>query len=174
MLRDLVAPGLRELGFTGSGKRFALRPATENGDFGLLGIRGWPYNDATLARFTLNVAFYTAEEWALAQATAEHNGLARTVPSPNEQYFCGWTTRVGYLYEPGHDHWWGVRDEADAQLVAADVIRVVRTYVVPQLTARLNRQNPPSEYSDGHQSERRCEWPYCYANDEFDDEDWDA
>jgi len=140
MLRDKVGPGLRGLGFAGSGNAFALRTDGFSRDHALLGVRSWRYNDAALTRFTLNVSFYGAEDWDTAQATAKRLGLRpQAKPSPNEEYFCGWSERIGFLYEPGHDHWWAVQNAADAQLVAADVIHVVKTYALPQLTARLGR-----------------------------------
>jgi hypothetical protein len=74
------------------------------------------------------------------------------------------------LYEPGHDHWWGVRDEADAELVAADVLHVVTTYVLPHLTARLAHQDPPPTFNDSDHPDVRCEWAYCLADDVEDDD----
>jgi hypothetical protein len=171
MLRDKVAPALRALGFSGSGNDFELRPGSSQ-DHALLGVQRWRYNDAALARFTLNVAFYTAEDWDHAQATARQNGWTLQVkPSPNEEYFCGWSERIGYLYEPGHDHWWGVRDETDAELVSADVIHVVETYVLPQLTARFARQDPPPDFYDSDHPDMRCEWAYCLASDVYWEDD---
>jgi hypothetical protein len=167
MLRDTVAPALREMGFAGSGKRFAFRPGVPTGDFALLGVQGWKYNDASLAMFTLNLMFLTAEDWALAQAQAAQWGLMPDAkPSPNTTYFVGWEERVGYLSRPGHDHWWAVTNEADAEVVAADVIRRVRTFVVPQLTARLARTAPPPTFGDNDHPNERCKWPHCLGSDD--------
>jgi hypothetical protein len=171
MLRDTVAPALRELGFTGSGSSFAL-PPNPDGDYALLGIQGDRYNDASLARFTLDLAFYTAAEWTGIQADAAQQGRkSQSKPSLNQQYFCGWQQRVGYLYQPAHDHWWAVRDEAEAQLVAADVIRVVGTYAVPQLWARLAHEDPPPTFSDGTRRGDPCPWPHCFDNDDTREDD---
>lgn len=158
LLRDMISPSLRELGFKGSGRRFALH-AHGSDDHALLGIQANRYNDWSLARFTLNVSFYTEEEWAGVQAERLAMGMpAPSTPSPNEEYFCGWSARVGYLYEPAHDHWWAVRDEAGADVVAADVIHVVDAFVKPQLTARLMGEEPPPTFS---QSQVRCTWADC-------------
>jgi hypothetical protein len=89
---------------------------------------------------------------------------------PGSEYFCGWSSRVGYLYEPGHDHWWGVRSEADAEFVAPDVIDVVRRRVLPQLTARLAHQDPPPEFYDSDHPDVRCHGAHCLADD-VDEED---
>ena len=169
MLRDRVAPGLRDLGFTGSGKSFTFRADRNSADHALLGVQGWRYNDAAVARFTLNAYFYSAEDWSRAQESTRRRGMTpKAKPSPNVEYFCGWKDRIGYLSEPGHDHWWAVRDDAEAELVAADVIHQVKAYAVPQLAARLDRRQPPPTFSDG--SDGPCKWPLCWHND---DDDWD-
>jgi hypothetical protein len=159
MLRDQVAPGLRRMGFVGSGSKFSLRNV--DGDHALLGFQRWLSTTAGLARFTANVAYYGRAEWQEARGAQE---WLPSVPAHNVSYACGWSERIGFLTSQPHDHWWTVRpDEEETGLVARDVLAVVEADVLPQLLARLRQEEPPPSADIVDDETFECLWPFCDA-----------
>lgn len=156
-LRDQIAPELRAMGFKGSGQKYRL-PST-NGDHALLGFQSWRYNQPERARFTANVAFSGVQEWENAR---RREPRLDEKPAHNVTYRVGWEERIGFLLSYPHDHWWAIRQDPDeAQLVARDVVAVVRADVLPQLTARLRGTEAPPTPEVIVQTSSHCPWPYC-------------
>uniref|UniRef100_A0AAU2JJA8 DUF4304 domain-containing protein n=1 Tax=Streptomyces sp. NBC_00049 TaxID=2903617 RepID=A0AAU2JJA8_9ACTN len=132
MLRERIAPALRDAGFTGTGLEYRLREAEP--DHALLGFQRSASDTEDRCRFTVNLRTVPYEE---------HEALRRLRPalgsrlSANRVGPVGRHTRIGRLLGHPHDHWWTVTDERDAALVADDVVTLVLRHAVPALWAGL-------------------------------------
>jgi hypothetical protein len=157
MLKDQIAPALRELGMRGSGQHF--RVPNDNGDFAQLGFQKASGNTANVCRFTVNTAFYGGQTWQQARDRESWLPAAPTATSifPVE----GWQQRVGFLMESPHDHWWTIRTAEDVPAIADHVIALVRDAVLPQLRARLAGSEPPPQPSPDTGPAQDCPWPSC-------------
>lgn len=140
MLRDRVAPELRQLGMRGSGQRFSV--PNSNGDYALLGFQKSPHNTPDECQFTASAAFCSHAGWQ--QTRALHAWLPATPSATTFYPFAPmWQERVGALLDPPYDRWWAIRTADDVTAVAEQVIAAVRDAVLPQLLARLTETEPP-------------------------------
>src|SRR5438093_6746629 len=100
MLRLAIAPGLRALGFKGSGQVY--EPPDEQ-YWSLLGFQRSVASDRHEARFTINLS--VAEKAGWAEARREHSYYP---VKPNPNIHCGfeWYERIGSLLPEHKDHWW--------------------------------------------------------------------
>lgn len=135
MLREDIAPALRELGFKGSGKRFTLPSAVY---FAAIGIQSSVASTGDRVKFTLNLSVVPKETWNLARAA---DGSLPATPSPNVAYersASQWWERIGILAY-GSDQWW----ELDCRLgnqrdrVAKGIIAAVHDFGLPALRAQM-------------------------------------
>lgn len=83
MLKDHVAPRLREIGFKGSGNNF--RHVAPDGSTALLNFQGSKYNDHTQAAFFLNCAVWPVELWRWNQVAMP---ALRRVSEDNTKILC--------------------------------------------------------------------------------------
>ncbi len=133
MMRDRVAPALRELGFQGSGQAFTL-PAPDH--FVILGFQKSANSDRSEVSFTINVSAVSKAAWR--RMCDERTYLPET-PSPNT-YYCddAWQQRIGALMpRSDREPWWTVRAGESAESVADEVLNVVRDYAVPAIEDQL-------------------------------------
>jgi uncharacterized protein DUF4304 len=128
LMREHIAPGLRRLGFKGSGRIYQI-PDEER--WVQLGIQRSLRSDAREIRFTINVAMVGRRAWDAARH--EHPYLPKR-PSPNVRYGdYVWSKRVGTLMPAGNDHWWRITPETDLAKLARDVLTMVSKHVLPPL-----------------------------------------
>ncbi len=91
-MQEQIAPGLRTLGFIGSGQVFSL---PEPGQFAQVGFQKSTYSDSSAVRFTLNVSVVQHAAWT--DATRQQPYLP-TKPSPSVVDGSPfWQVRVGRL-----------------------------------------------------------------------------
>jgi hypothetical protein len=130
MLRDQIAPALRERGFKGSGSSYVLPDETH---WLQLGFQASRWSSASGVEFTVNVA--VAEKAAWDRLAAERGYSGR--PSPVTRYSADTAVwRLGSLAF-GEDRWWRVPDRPeDAALVAAAVLEALDRAGLPRLRAR--------------------------------------
>jgi hypothetical protein len=132
MLKERVAPALRELGFKGSGQRYHL-PVP--GHYALLGFQKMRFGTRHDVMFTINLLACSHAAWTALVARTPHYGPKPILGAHYEEPI--WSERIGFLLPEPHDHWWHVLDDTDTAALADDVIGVVRTYGMPALLARL-------------------------------------
>ena len=126
-VKEHLGPGLRDLGFKGSGQAFTMPSETH---FVMLGLQKSTSSSADLVRFTINVSVISRQIWA--QVREERSHLPAT-PSPNTFYGdFAWQERIGTLLD-GTDRWWTIRTEKDARSVAEAVLDAVRRAAVPAI-----------------------------------------
>ncbi|MDH6284066.1 DUF4304 domain-containing protein [Prescottella agglutinans] len=129
MLRDLIGPGVRAHGFTGTAPRW--RKRYPNGDMLILGFQGSRYSTGTEVHFTINYDFKTAGkiEYELERVAAAKGPSAkkRDVGSGGGIL----TGRLGpkSARTDSSGSWWAVSDERDAQRAADDILPQVASLV---------------------------------------------
>ena len=136
MLRDWIAPRLRELGFRGSGGTYLL---PDERRWALIGFQKDRYSDARQVRFTVNVAVADRAAWEAARA--EHPWLPPR-PSGNTHYPIGDLVRIGQLLPARVDTWWVVPAAAPTDGVADEVVRAIRDYALPWMREHLGSARP--------------------------------
>ncbi|MFE4409798.1 DUF4304 domain-containing protein [Streptomyces sp. NPDC056821] len=132
MMRAQVAPGLRALGFKGSGQIFELPHPSS---WALLGFQKSAYNTAGHVEFTVNVTVAGKAAWAEARERQPHLPAR---PSPNVVYGpAAWHSRIGRLLPTARDTWWTISPKSDQSRVARDVMTAITDYALPAIRARL-------------------------------------
>jgi hypothetical protein len=139
MLRDEIAPALRDLGLTGSRSRFTVPSDTH---WATIGFQKHKYSDARELEFTLNLSVADRESWDEARAAMPH---LPERPAPNAMYGTFiWWRRIGQLLpDAGGDHWWTVRAGQRTGAVASEIVRIVREIALPAMREQM-RDNRPS------------------------------
>ena len=143
LIRDVVAPALRELGFRGSGQRFVL-PDPER--WLVVGVQRNRWNDASSLRFTVNLTAVGKQVWSEARVAAT---WLPAEPAANATYPIGRTTRVGALLPNPHDLWWELTPGVDGAAIAAEVVDAIRTVGLPWLRGQAGvgeaTRTPPAD-----------------------------
>ena len=134
MLREQVAPRLRELGFKGSGQAYTLPSDTH---WAIMGFQKSKWSDAESLEFTANVTVAERAKW---EEERQARPYLPAKPSPNTHYGDYiWQERIGTLRPTGGDQWWRVRAGMKTDALAADVVAAVRDYALPAMRAELAR-----------------------------------
>jgi hypothetical protein len=135
MVKRLISPGLRQLGFTGSGGRYSLRA---DGCWSLLGLQKSVYSDGHEVRFTANLMVANKETWA--GLRAEKPYLPER-PAPGTLYGDQIAQkRIGSLLPAVEDTWWRVYDGVDLDAVANDVITGIGQHGLPWMRGQMAQQ----------------------------------
>jgi hypothetical protein len=132
MLKERVAPALRELGFKGSGQNFYL-PVPEH--YALLGFQRARFGTRHDVLFTINLLACSHADWTALVAARPHYGPKPILGAHYEDPV--WSMRIGHLMPEPHDHWWQVLDDTDTEALADEVLGVLEEYGVPALRAHL-------------------------------------
>jgi hypothetical protein len=121
-----LAPGLRTLGFKGSGRAFELPSASH---WVQLGIQRSRHSDASRIDFTLNCQVIGRAAWD--EARRERSDLPER-PSPNTRYGTfAWDRRIGLLMPDARDTWWTLTADTDQAALATEVLEAVRRWALP-------------------------------------------
>lgn len=132
MMKDSVAPALRQLGFRGSGQVFSLPSQTH---FAQIGFQKSTYSTSDRVRVTANVSVIPIEVWEQARADSPNLPLK---PAPSVFYGSfAWQRRIGDLLPSGADTWWVIDGGCDPSPVATEIIESVRRYALPAMKAQL-------------------------------------
>ncbi|MCC9311205.1 DUF4304 domain-containing protein [Kitasatospora sp. RB6PN24] len=135
MMRDRVAPRLRELGWKGSGQRFELPDPRA---WVQLGFQSSRSNSASSLKFTINISVIDRQAWGAHQA--EHPGLPAQ-PNPSTHYGPQFSpVRIGHLLAARQDTWWHISaaQPVDRVIRAANgVVASISDYAMPEIRHRL-------------------------------------
>jgi hypothetical protein len=132
MLREQVAPALRELGFTGSGPAYSL---PDDAHWALVGFQKSAWSDSDSVAFTVNVTVASRDVWENERRTRLY---LPAKPAPNTHYGdYVWQTRIGFLLPSGRDHWWEVEAGTTTETLAAEVVGAIRDYALPAMRRQL-------------------------------------
>jgi uncharacterized protein DUF4304 len=152
MLRDRIAPGLRELGFRGSGQNFSLPSETH---WALLGFQRSAWSDSRHLKFTVNATVVRRTSWQkgyeefsyISEHPSASLGLIGTTAEAIEGY---WWTRIGQLMPGGKDHWWDIGANVDLPELADEVVTSIRDFMLPAMRQQMSIDptGPSSESID--------------------------
>jgi hypothetical protein len=132
MLKTQLAPGLRELGFKGSGRSYEL-PCPDH--WAMLGLQGSKWSDSSEVEFTINLLVVSRSVWERERAQAPYLG---TKPTPNYMYGpFAWWERIGSLMPERESKWWTVNAGMDTEDLSREVLLAVESYGLPAMRAQL-------------------------------------
>lgn len=128
-MRDHVAPGLRSLGFKGSGQAYQL-PSESH--WALLGFQKGPASDARAIVFTANLQVVLRSRWE-----AERHGRSWMPerPTATTGWPFAWWVRLGELIPGGDEIWWEVSAGKDTTQLADAILWAVEDYGLPAMRA---------------------------------------
>jgi hypothetical protein len=124
MMKSVVRPELRSLGFRSRGTGFSLPSATH---FATIGIQQSSSNTWVRTQFTGNVNVIARDEWTEDKA-----------PDPNLLWGRGFSDRLGNLSAYREDHWWSVWASIPTAGVASDLLTAIRDHALPTMRERLS------------------------------------
>jgi hypothetical protein len=135
MMKTQVGPGLRALGFKGSGQNYELRDAPAH--WAMLGFQKSVASDAEQVRFTVNLLVVGRDDWE--RMRAERPNCPRRPTANTAQ--AAWSPRLGDLLPnrgseipgraTGPDAWWYVNAGQDTSEVANALVRMVEKFALP-------------------------------------------
>jgi hypothetical protein len=132
LLRDEIAPALRALGLSGSGRVFHF---DSDDAWGLLGFRASPRRVDGAIWFTVDLCVVSKLVWDSAQRTL---AVPREHPVPgayNGSFV--WDRPIGRLMPEPADRWWRVSIDSDLGSLAADVVAAIRDFGLPAARTHL-------------------------------------
>ena len=131
MLKNEVAPGLRALGFRGSGQNYHLPSETH---WALLGFQR-AFGDAETVHFTLNLHVVLRSAWEAERS--EHPWMSVRPTATTGGWNFTWWKRIGTLTPTGQDLWWELRAGTDTAMLAAAVLWAVEDFAMPAMREQL-------------------------------------
>jgi hypothetical protein len=132
LVGELLSPGFRRLGMTGSKGRYKLACAS---GWALLGLQKSAYSDAAEVQFTINLMVANKQTWA--SVRSEKPYLPER-PAPGTSYGDATAqTRIGALMPGEADIWWRVHEGVSTFEIAADVLANVEVFGVPWLRREM-------------------------------------
>jgi hypothetical protein len=137
MIKTELAPGLRSLGFTGSGRNYDLGWAEH---WAMLGLQASQWSDRERLTFTINLLVVSRKVWA--QQREEHAFLgAKPAPNIHPGPFA-WHERIGMVMPDNLDTWWEVRAGGNTEPVAREALEAVEVYGLPAMREAAGGSEP--------------------------------
>ena len=133
LMKSHIAPGLRALGFKGSGQSYEL-PTPEH--WVMLGFQKSQWSDAADVRFTVNVLVAARKVW-----DAQRKERTHLPARPTANRLWGdfvWQRRIGRLLPAGEDLWWQVDAGTPLDQLAHTVLSAVEDYALPAVRAQTS------------------------------------
>jgi hypothetical protein len=131
MVKEEIAPGLRRMGFKGSGQRYELPSETH---WAMLSFQKSAFSDSDDVRFTINLKVIGREEWQRARQERSYLGER---PSPSVFANVGWESRIGRLLPGDRDQWWTVTADGPTEPVAREILEAVKEFAFPAMIERM-------------------------------------
>jgi uncharacterized protein DUF4304 len=133
MMREQIAPALRELGFKGSGQVYLLPSGTH---WAMLSFQKSAYSDAERIRFAVNFDVTTKEEW-------EHRRRAFGAPArPSPSWLHNRSIADQLLPGGGWmQHWWHLRINEPVRPLVDDVVSRIEHEALPAMRAAIAQRS---------------------------------
>lgn len=125
MLRDLISPPLRELGFKGSAGKY--RCTSDHWRFNV-GLQKSTHNTNSLVEFTFNLSVSPI----LAEGRRQMNVGIRS-----------W--QLAQLTPDQHDFWWTLEPNTSVEELSNEVVNAIRNYGMPAFEAAVAVLNTPTQ-----------------------------
>ena len=129
VFRDTLEPAIVHLGFEGKNGTYR---RTRNGLMDIVDVQRWKYNDASRARFTIELGTCVPVALEMAAALPSFAYFRASVASPGITE-CAERERLGILMPAPEDLWWTVSSGTDPSAVAHEVIANLDTFGIPWL-----------------------------------------
>ena len=137
MLRDAIAPALREMGFKGSGRLYMM---DDDRSWVRLGFQASQFNTADEVSFTINLAVVDKDTW---RRQRQERSYLPDVPSPGTYYGVPfWQTRIGHVMPERRDVWWALSTGEAVGPVVSEVLAAIRDCAIPALTEQRSKAPP--------------------------------
>jgi hypothetical protein len=132
MIRDHIAPALREMGFKGSGQNYALPSETH---WVSLRFQKSAHSDALQVRFTVHLLVVGKDEW---EAIRETNDLAPDQPrgfwgAPARSWTVSYRPRPMEAPDGWMQLWWELEAGEPIEPLANLVIATIRKEAIPRI-----------------------------------------
>lgn len=132
LMKEHIAPRLRQSGWTGSGPSWVRPHPTQ---WVLLGWQKDKSSNVASVSFTANLKVISKDAW---DAENVPPGRAPAKPPASTSWHLGWEQRLGGLIPgSGGDRWWFVRPGDDLPGIAAEVLGALSTCGVPAIERML-------------------------------------
>ena len=133
LLKDFIAPALRDEGFKGSAGRYS---KANDKYYILIGFQKSTGNTADSVQFTINLSVINKEAWRLEFKSKPSIGERPKANIVYSTHF--WQRRIGQLTATGDDLWWIIRKNSDVFAVAAKVLEALHTLALPNINAQIS------------------------------------
>ena len=132
MVKEQIAPALRELGFKGSGQRFVLPSETH---WVQIGLQKFTRSNRDFVDFTANVTVVRRDVWD--EARREYSYLPKQ-PAPNIFYGTyAWQKRIGDVVPERREKIWRVEPDRPIEPVAEEFVTAIRDHALPAMQKRM-------------------------------------
>jgi len=131
LLKNSVAPRLRECGLKGSGQNYSIK---SDSHWALIGLQKSMFSDSTGLKFTINLYVVSKAEW---EATRQDRSYLPAKPTANVHWPVGWVKRIGYLMPQGQDYWWSVDSTTNLQGLVSEVVEAICNKAVPAMQEQI-------------------------------------
>ena len=131
LMKERIAPKLRELGFKGSGQNFNL-PSESH--WALIGFQKSMFSDSQELKFTINIFVVGKNEWDTARSERSYFPAK---PSPTTKWGIGWERRIGFLLPEKCDHWWSMKVNSNFETISGQVVEYIAKYALPAMREQM-------------------------------------
>ncbi len=131
LLKNSVAPGLRENGLKGSGQAYSIK---SDDYWALIGLQKSMYSDSQSLKFTINIYVVSKQQW---EEGREKYSYFPKKPSANTKWQIGWSERIGSLMPAKLDHWWEFNSQTNESELAQQVVEAISKYAVPAMQSKM-------------------------------------
>jgi len=131
LLKNSVAPALRENGLKGSGQAYSIK---SDEYWALIGLQKSMYSDSQGLKFTINVYVVSKKQWE--EGRNKYSYFPQK-PSANTMWQVGWSERIGTLMPSRLDHWWEYNNQTNDGELAQQVVEAILEYAVPAMQSKM-------------------------------------
>ena len=132
LMKERIAPRLREDGLKGSGQNYYL-PSESH--WALIGFQKSMFSDSHELKFTINLYVVNKNEWEKAR---KERSYFPAKPTPTTKWGIGWERRIGFLLPERCDHWWSMEANSNLEKISDQVINFIVKYALPAINEQLN------------------------------------
>lgn len=134
-LKKIVGPVVQDAGYKGSGNTW--RRVNERGDWAIMNVQSSSWSTSEELRCIVNISV-APQPWL---AWTSHLSGQEMPTAPREASGL-YRNRIHPTGSPSHeDIWWTIRNESDAEAVAADMVERITVEALPILANLLDRSN---------------------------------
>jgi len=131
LMKERIAPRLRELGLKGSGQNFNL-PSESH--WSLIGFQKSMFSDSQELKFTINIYVIKRKEWEKVRSERSYFPVK---PNPTTKWGIGWERRIGSLLPEKCDHWWTMKLNGNLEYISGQVVEYIAKYVLPAMHEQM-------------------------------------